>query len=350
MSVVRSTRRAAAVCAGVGATLLVATPAGAATVGLGGGETRLTLSKGAAAALGDLGVAVAPTGRAGVRSGAIAFPVTGGRIDPATAAGRITHTGGIRLRAGATRVRLSDFTITVGRTAAISAKVNGAKRLAAFRLDLSRARVSRDGLGTVVGRVGVRLSPNAANALNRAFGVTAFRGGLRLGTARVAAEPSQVAFTGGRTDLALDAGVASALTTLGVTPGVTAGATANADGSLGFPITAGRVNAKTLAGTIDHSGGITLTAGATVVTLSDFRIDTRAARLLGKVNGSALVPLLALDLSAPNVATAGREVTVGGVKATLTQGAADALNAAFGTTAFGAGLAIGVATVRGQAA
>jgi hypothetical protein len=350
LSVVRSTRRAAAVCAGVGATLLVASPAGAATVALSGGETRLTLSKGAAAALSDLGVAVAPTGKARVRSGAIAFPVTGGRIDPATAAGRVTHGGGIRLRAGATRVRLSDFTITVGRSAAISARVDGGARLTAFRLDLSRARVFRDGLDTVAGRVGVRLSPVAARALNRAFGVSAFKGGLRLGTARVTATPSQIAFAGGRTDLALDAGVASALTTLGVTPGVTAGATANADGSIGFPITAGRVDARSLAGTIDHAGGLTLTAGATVVTLSDFRIDTRGAQLLGKVNGSALVPLLALDLSGPNVAIAGRDVTVGGVRATLTQGAADALNAAFGTTAFAPGLVIGAATVRGRAA
>jgi hypothetical protein len=350
LSVVRSTRLAAVVCAGVGATLLIAAPAGAATVGLGGGDTRLKLTKGAAAALDDLGVAVAPTGAARVRGGAIAFPVTGGRIDPATAAGRIAHSGGIRLRAGGTSVRLSDFTIRVGRTATISARVNGGARLAAFRLDLSRARVSRDDLTTVVGRVGVRLSPAAARALNRTFHVSAFRGGLRLGTARVVAEPSQIAFQGGRTDLALDAGVASALTALGVTPGVTAGATANADGSLGFPITAGRVNARTLAGTIDHSGGITLTAGATVVTLSDFRIDTRRAQLWGKVNGSGLVPLLALDLTAPSVVVEDRSVSVLNVRATLTQEAAAALNAAFGTTAFGAGLVIGTATVRGEAA
>ena len=38
-------------------------------------------------------------------------------------------------------------------------------------------------------------------------------------------------------------------------------------------------------------------------------------------------------------------MTLAGVSAKLTQGAADALNAAFGTTAFAGGLVLGTATV-----
>ncbi|CAA9515213.1 MAG: hypothetical protein AVDCRST_MAG13-3030, partial [uncultured Solirubrobacteraceae bacterium] len=43
-------------------------------------------------------------------------------------------------------------------------------------------------------------------------------------------------------------------------------------------------------------------------------------------------------------------VTVANVPARLTKAAADALNAAFGVTAFSEGLQLGVATIRGELA
>ena len=55
--------------------------------------------------------------------------------------------------------------------------------------------------------------------------------------------------------------------------------------------------------------------------------------------------ILDLDLAALQPAVQGRSITLGGVVAKLTQGAADALNAAFGTTAFAGGLVLGTATV-----
>ena len=42
--------------------------------------------------------------------------------------------------------------------------------------------------------------------------------------------------------------------------------------SLAFPITGGRVNARTYAGSIAHSGGIALSRGATRVELTEFTI------------------------------------------------------------------------------
>jgi hypothetical protein len=216
--------------------------------------------------------------------------------------------------------------------------------------DLAKAKVTRPGLGTTVSGVAIRLSATGATALNRAFHVTAFKRGLKLGTATVRATPTQVAFAGGRTDLALDPGAASALGSLGVTPGLVGPAAANPDGTFGFPITGGLVNAKTLAGEVLHSGGISLTKGSTVVALTGFTVDTQAAQLTAVINGGARAAILDLDLSSPKVVISGRSVTVGGVTAKLTQGAADALNQAFGTTAFTKGLTLGVATVRGQAA
>ena len=81
--------------------LALAGPAEAAQVKLAGGSTTLKLDAGTAKALGSLGVAVSPLRPAKARGGGIAFPITGGRIDPATAAGTIRHSGGLLLRAGA---------------------------------------------------------------------------------------------------------------------------------------------------------------------------------------------------------------------------------------------------------
>ena len=97
--------------------------------------------------------------------------------------------------------------IGVDRTPTISVKA-GKARLHAFSLALGGAKVSRAGLGTNVSGVAVKLSAKGAAALNAAFGVKAFKRGLRVGTATVKATPAQVAFTGGATSLALDPGTA----------------------------------------------------------------------------------------------------------------------------------------------
>ena len=178
----------------------------------------------------------------------------------------------------------------------------------------------------------------------------AFRRGLRVGTATVKATPAQVAFTGGATSLALDPGTAQALTALGIAATPAAPATANPDGSVAFPITAGKVNAKTLAGSITHSGGLTLTKGSTAVTVTDFTIETAPAPKLTALLGTTRFDLATLDLGAAKTTISGRSVTVGPVAAKLTKGAADALNQAFGTTAFTEGLTIGAATVAATAA
>jgi hypothetical protein len=309
----------------------------------------LRLAPSTAQALDDLGVAVSPIRPARAASGGLRFPVSGGSIDPATAAGRIAHRGGLQLRAGSTRVRLRNFIISVRRRPTISVNVGGA-RVHAFSLSLADARVARDGLDTVVSGVRVRLTAKGAAALNGAFGVTAFRRGLPIGTARVVAEPDQLAFAGGATALALDAGAAQALSTLGVSAAPAAPATANSDGSLAFPISGGRVDAESLAGTIRHTGGITFARGGTSLTVTEFNIDTAPQPKLTALAGGSRLDLLSLDLGGLQRSLQGRQVTLGGAVAKLTAGAAAALNQTFGTSAFTEGLTIGTATVSGELA
>lgn len=336
--------------AAIVATLLVVAPgANAATVKLAGGSTTLKLNPGTAQALTDAGAGVAPLRPAKVRGGGIAFPITGGAINPANARGRIDHSGGLVFRAGGERVAIRNFRVHVGARRAILTARAGSARLTVLSLNLAKAKVSRPGLGTTVTGIRAVLSGQAAKTLNAAFGVTLFAKGLPIGKVAVKANPAEVALAGGSTALQLDPGAASALASLGVTAGVVVPATAGSDG-LNFPITGGKVNAETFAGRIRHSGGISLSAGSTVVELTDFIINVDAEPDLTALVGGQRVSILSLDLSGLDAQVSGRRITLGNVKANLTAAAAGALNGAFGVTAFTEGLTLGTATVKARGA
>jgi hypothetical protein len=147
----------------------------------------------------------------------------------------------------------------------------------------------------------------------------------------------------GATTLKLDAGAVAALTSLGVAAAPIEPAKALAADELAFPITNSFKRALR-SGVIEHSGGISLTAGDTVVELTDFEIDVAEEVLTAQV-GDARVPILDLDFSTARISWSRGGLSVGPVGATLTGVAAGALNAAFGVTAFTEGLKLGDATV-----
>jgi hypothetical protein len=158
---------------------------------------------------------------------------------------------------------------------------------------------------------------------------------------------SSLKLKGGATTLTLDQGAVDALTSLRIAAAPLAPATA--DGAdLRFPLTTGRVKAKTLAGEIRHVGGLSLSRDATRVELRNFIIDTKRGVLTARAGDSRLA-ILDLDLSDAKVAKKGKRLTVSGVRATLTAGAAEALNGAFATDAFKEGLLIGTAVVKTRA-
>ena len=170
------------------------------------------------------------------------------------------------------------------------------------------------------------------------------------------------ALKGKDTAVALDAGFVSALKSLGLTAGVTGTATLT-DGSLHFPITGGNVeyydpNAKPkvrpyVTGEIDHDGsGITLTAGKTVVGLSDFKIDPGTSRLTGtvKANGKLVandVYIFNLDGSTlkPLAKDADGNAVLQGTRVLISPDAAALLNKTFSTTAVTDTLLVGIATI-----
>ena len=315
---------------------------------IGSGETSVKLRPAVAKLLKQNGVSVVPVKPAKVKKGAVVFPVTGGNLDPVSAVGQIRHSGGLRFSAGKTGLVARNFTIRT-KAGLLSGKVGG-KTVNLFKVNLKKAKIARPGLAVTVRGAVLSLTGASAAALNKTFKVRLFKPGLVIGTAAVKVVPSQVRLAAsGSTDLALDPGTAQALTDLGVTAAPIGPATALPSGELSFPITGGRANTSTFAGSIPHSGGISLTAGSTTVELTDFRINVDADPDLTAMVGDQRVSILSLDLSALEAKVTGRKIRLAGAKANLTKAAADALNAAFGVTAFTEGLTLGTATVNAVA-
>lgn len=171
---------------------------------------------------------------------------------------------------------------------------------------------------------------------------------------------SQLRFNGGSTRLVVNPAVLPVLAAnhIGLAPVAPATAAAARWGgqdtiAATFPIKGGHVDGSTLAGVINHTGGLTFSKGSKSLTVGLFRITIgKRAYLSGAVNldPSVRVPLLRLDLSHAKVTACGHWVTVSRVRGYLTKTAADALNATLGTNVFAAGLKLGVARVHAHLA
>lgn len=167
------------------------------------------------------------------------------------------------------------------------------------------------------------------------------------------------ALTGVDTEVLVDEGFASALESLGVTPGVVGTATFEG-GSFAFPITGGNLQywdpstevRPYVQGIVQHDGsGISLTAGETVVELTNFDIDPGTSELYGDVSvGGTVVAghALLFDLwggTLEPLRTEGSNGVLQGTTVHVSDAAAELLNGAFGTDAIEGGLLVGVATI-----
>jgi hypothetical protein len=185
-----------------------------------------------------------------------------------------------------------------------------------------------------------------------------------LRTTAATAVATVPAVPGGSTAVALDADFVAALGTLGLTPGILGGATL-ADGTVTFPVTGGTVTLYDresgyrpwVQGVLFHEGsGLSLTAGATKVELTDFTIDPgKPARLFGNVsvNGrlaASSAPLFNLDGSTlkPPTMTADGSAVLAGTGVKLSPEAAALLNTTFSTDALAGGLLVGISTITVQ--
>lgn len=166
----------------------LATSASAATVDIDGGNTALTVASGTLKVLTDNGVKVTPIKGASASGATFSFPITDGDVDGTTLAGPIKHSGGLEFAAGGKKLRVQDFVIDAGK-GVLTARVSGTHtRIPLLHLNLKNAHISK-GKTIVVSNVHASLSGTAAAALNKTFGVSLFKGGLAIGTAKVTAKP-----------------------------------------------------------------------------------------------------------------------------------------------------------------
>ena len=168
--------------------------------------------------------------------------------------------------------------------------------------------------------------------------------------------------SGGKsTAVKLDKNFVGALTKLKVTPAPVGSGRITSGGSAVFPITGGNVKyfkpgsvSPYVQGMIEHKGsGLSLTAGGTKVSLTNFDVDPGKSMLTGKVavNGKTAVasaPLFFLDgrtLKPLAVKKSNNTAVLEGTTVKLTQAAADLLNKTFKITALKKNLVIGVAKI-----
>jgi hypothetical protein len=173
--------------------------------------------------------------------------------------------------------------------------------------------------------------------------------------ATASAQSSTLTLVGDRTKLVTDPATTKVLRANGIAPrpvgptGLDVPRGSKGSVRFSFPITTGSVDAATLAGTIDHSGGINFvnTRNGSSLLLTNFRIEINAdPGLTAQVGGTSLrVRILDLDLSRAKVLAEGRRIRVKNVGATLTADAAAALNATLGVGFFSEGIKLGTAQV-----
>lgn len=178
--------------------------------------------------------------------------------------------------------------------------------------------------------------------------------GLMAVTVAQAGE-STLHFNGGATRLVVNPAVVPVLAQNGISLAPVAPATAKAvtwhgqpTVAASFPISGGKVNAKTLVGIINHTGGLTFSKGSNSLSVGLFQVSIHRRAYLTAAVGfdrTMRVALARLDLSHAKVYACRHWVVVTGVSAYLTKAAADALNATLHTTVFAPGLKLGVASV-----
>ena len=169
---------------------------------LTGQSTSVKLDSGFTDALTSLGVKPGTFGTAKIADGSAKFPITGGNVtvyNPGSipgpfVQGSIEHQGsGLTLTKGDTKVTLSDFVVDPGQPATLKGKVaaNGktvAESATLFDLDGSTLQPLQTdaaaGTATLTGTT-VRLSSDAATALNGAFSTDAIKGGTTVGIATI---------------------------------------------------------------------------------------------------------------------------------------------------------------------
>jgi hypothetical protein len=166
---------------------------------LSGQSTAVKLDSGFVEALSSLEVTPGVLGSAKLTNGSLVFPITGGRVTyykPGSVSpyvrGKIDHLGsGFSLTAGGKKVDLRNFVVDPGKSM-LTGKVSVNGKVAApsaplFFLDgrTLQPLESRSNGTAVLRGTTVKLTPTAAQLLDKTYGIKAIKPGLKVGVAKI---------------------------------------------------------------------------------------------------------------------------------------------------------------------
>ena len=193
--------------------------------------------------------------------------------------------------------------------------------------------------GLVVAACGSGSSGNNTSSSNTA----ATSGSSSSTSATITYAPGKATVIGKSTDIVVNPAVLAALKQAGITVAAVAPATANT--TLRFPVSGGQIVRATLAGTVDHTGGLTFSHSGKRVTLTNLVIKTKAKHLTATIGGQSM-PIFDLSLASSQRASGPHGTAVeSNIKLTVTSQAAAALNSGLGVSTFKSGQNFGIATL-----
>ncbi len=167
------------------------------------GITQVALSQDIQVGALQLGLTLSPVEGSTTAGGGskVNFPITGGAVDAATAVGEVIHRGGLTIKNSQGRqVTASSFVIDLNDprnpvlTALITLNGNGVGRIELLAVTVPgfSLPLKVNGSGQVkIKNIQLNLTQTAADALNRALGITQFTAGFNVGTAKLVAYPGQ---------------------------------------------------------------------------------------------------------------------------------------------------------------
>ncbi len=296
-------------------------------------------------------------GRGGVRVGGatVTFPVSGGKFDPTTANGFVTHEGSLVFARGARSIPLKALQLkTTQRRAPFSAKLGGGQLKIASAPGL---RVTRAGFGETVTVEGLALSAKTAGRLEKKLRLRdVFESGQPLGSAKSTALPALVALQpSGRLTFVPDPALVAKLNSLSVPLNPIAPAELAAGPVFTMPIASGQIAPDASTGVVHTAGSLeALQLGGGQVFWRELSIDLAAGTASAEVEvqpsppyagKQGAVAIATIDMSAAGVAATpkARTIALSGARLALSAQSAIAFNEAFaqGKAVFAAGEALG---------
>jgi len=338
-----------------------------------GSSTSVDLDPATVKVLTDNKIAVAPIEPATVSTNGgtttVSFPITEGYVgvyptsQPNYIRGTFSHSGGLKLTAGGKSLDLTDFIVNPG-TSSLTATVAGKSAAPVLDLDGTNLKVTKDGANTRLDGTIAKISQTGADALNKTFGVSLFKGGIPLGVVHVVANGTAgpggaptaelLALEGVATSVDLDPATVKVLTDNKVSVAPVEPATVSESGgitSVSFPISEGYVavypasEPNYIRGAFSHTGGLKFSAGGKSITVTDFIVNPGTSTLSATVEGKGVAKILDLDGTNVKVSQDGKNTKLDGTIAKLSQTGADALNKTFNVSLFKAGIPLGMVHV-----